>query len=76
MSGARDLEIYLLLALEEDLAVVQSAREEHQTVDLDKLLAGETFVGLVRLLAGLFIFDGGGRSDRFRFCLKSGHQTP
>ncbi len=47
MASARDLEEDLLLALEQDLAVVDAPRQEHQPVDLDELLAGEALIGLV-----------------------------
>ncbi len=38
MSGARDLEENLLLPLEQDLAVVELARQVHQAIDVDQLL--------------------------------------
>ena len=38
MAGAGNLEEYLLLPLEQDLAIVELARQIHQPVNLDQLL--------------------------------------
>ena len=38
MAGGRDLEVGLLLPFEDDFAVVYTAGENHQPVDLDHLL--------------------------------------
>jgi hypothetical protein len=42
MAGAGDLEEDLLLALEQDLAVVHAAGKNHQPVDFDQLLRAQT----------------------------------
>ncbi|HYB90502.1 MAG TPA: hypothetical protein VEC38_05595, partial [Candidatus Binataceae bacterium] len=47
MSRTGNLEENLLLALEQNLAIVDPPREKHQPVDLDKLLAGEALIGLL-----------------------------
>ena len=39
MPGARNLEENLLLPLQQDLAIVDPARQIHQPVDVDQLLA-------------------------------------
>ena len=44
MSGAGNLEEDLLLPLEQDLAIVEPARQIHQAVNLDQLLLAEPFV--------------------------------
>ena len=49
VTGARDLEEDLVLALEPDLLVVQPARQEHVAVCRDELLAGEAVRGAARL---------------------------
>ena len=41
VAGAGDLEEDFLLIFEDDLAVVGAAREVHEAVDLDELVAGE-----------------------------------
>ena len=41
MAGAGDLEEDLLLALEQDLAVVDAAGEKHQPVDFDHVLRAQ-----------------------------------
>ena len=46
MAGARDLEENLLLALEQDLAVVHAARGEHDAIRIDELLAGQAVIRL------------------------------
>src|SRR5439155_21950166 len=48
--GARDLEEYLLLPLEQDLAVVDPPRGIHVTIGFDQLIAGKAFVGLTGFL--------------------------
>ena len=72
MPGAGNLKKDLLLALEQDFPVVEAAGEKHQPVDLDQLLAGESLVGLLRLLA--LVFEGS--PGRFGLCLNGGHQSP
>ncbi len=59
VSGTGDLEVDLLLALEQDLAIIQLARQVHQPIDIDQLLRREPFVlirardgGLGRCLGG------------------------
>src|SRR5512140_1377793 len=47
MPSPGDLEEYLLLALKHDLPVVEAAGGIHQPIDVNELLAGEAFVGLV-----------------------------
>src|SRR3954464_1743832 len=44
MPSARYLEVNLLLPLQQDLAVIEAAREEHQPVKLDNLLLGESLI--------------------------------
>ena len=44
MTGARDLEENFLLALEQDLAVVHTARGKHDAISINELLAGEALV--------------------------------
>ena len=46
VAGARDLEKNLLLALEQDLAVVDSPRGKHDAIRIDQLLTGEPLIGL------------------------------
>ena len=46
MAGPGNLEEYLLLPFEQDLAVVHSPRGIHVAIGFDQLIAGETFVGL------------------------------
>ena len=46
MASAGDLEIDLLLAFEQDLAVIHAPRHKHDAVGVDELLAGQTLIGL------------------------------
>jgi len=55
VAGAGDLEEDLLLALEDDLAIVGAAGEVHEPVELDKLLAAQSGLGD----AGCLDFFGG-----------------
>ena len=67
VSRAGDLEENLLLALEQDFAIVDPARQVHQPVDVDHLLVAEPFI----LVAG-----SGLRYRRFRLCSCGGHPLP
>ncbi len=58
VSRARDLKEDLLLALEQDLAVVDPARHVHQPVDFDQLLGGEPFI--FRIGSGFRLYFCGG----------------
>ena len=53
MSGARDLKKDLLLALEQNLAIVDSPRGKHDAIRIDQLLAGEALIGLALCRAAL-----------------------
>jgi hypothetical protein len=46
MPGAGNLEEDLLLALEQDLAVVDAPRGEHDAIGIDELLTGQALIGL------------------------------
>ena len=48
MPGAGDLEEYLLLALEHDLAVIDAPRKIHEPVDIQQLLRDKSLVSLFR----------------------------
>ena len=69
--GARDLEEYLLLALEQDLAIVHPPRSIHMAVGFDQLIAGKAFVGLAGFLDVAFRYCG-----CFRVGLCSRHPVP
>ena len=71
MSGAGDLEEDLLLALEQDFAVIHPPRGVHVAVGFDQLFAGETFIGLSGFLDIAFGYCG-----RFRVSLGGGHPAP
>ena len=51
VSGAGDLEVDFLLALEQDFAVVDAPREHHQPVHLHQLLRSQSLVGLFTIEA-------------------------
>ena len=53
VTGSRDLEKDLLLAFEQDFAVVHPAGRVHRPIGINELLAGEARIGL-----GLLVFDG------------------
>ncbi len=46
VAGARDLEEDFLLALEQDLAVVEAPRREHDAIGIDQLLTGQALIRL------------------------------
>ncbi len=48
MPGTGDLKVDFLLALEQDLAIVDPPRKNHQPVDIQQLLRGKAFVRLFR----------------------------
>ncbi len=54
VAGARDLEEDLLLAFEQDFAVVDPPRRVHHPIGIDELLAGQARIGF-----GLLVFGGG-----------------
>src|SRR5258708_7402279 len=75
MACARDLEEDFLLALEQDLAVVNAARHVHEVVVVDELLRSQAFVGLFLdsgCLPGV-LFNFGLNLLRLSLC--SGHST-
>ncbi len=48
MAGTGDLKVNFLLALEQDLAVVDAPRENHKAVEFQQLLRDKAFVRLFR----------------------------
>ena len=54
MAAGRDLEKDLLLAFEQDFAVVHTAGRVHRPIRINELLAGQARIGF-----GLLVFGGG-----------------